>query len=38
MINKKFNEELKKNFYMEDVYNWKSKNKVYLLERLENIV
>lgn len=42
LINKKStqrmpnDEELKKNFYMEDVYNWKSKNKVYLLERLEN--
>lgn len=42
MINKKStqrmpnNEELRKHFYEEDVYNWKSKNKIYLLERLEN--
>lgn len=42
LINKKStqrmpnDEEFKKNFYEEDVYNWKSKNKLYLLERLEN--
>lgn len=29
-------EEFKKNFIENDVYSWKGKNKIYLLERLEN--
>ncbi|KGK86562.1 DUF262 domain-containing protein [Clostridium sp. HMP27] len=29
-------DEFRKKFYEESVYNWKSKNKIYLLERLEN--
>jgi uncharacterized protein with ParB-like and HNH nuclease domain len=42
LINKKStqrlpnNEEFRMSFFEEDVYNWKSKNKLYLLERLEN--
>lgn len=42
LINKKSSqrfpddEEFRKNFYEQQVYNWKSKNKLYLLERLEN--
>lgn len=42
LINKKSSqrmpddEEFKKNFYEQQVYTWKSKNKIYLLERLEN--
>ena len=29
-------DEFKKSFIEEDIYSWKSKNKLYLLERLEN--
>ncbi len=29
-------EEFKKNFYDQEIYSWKSKNKIYILERLEN--
>ncbi|AVQ37490.1 DUF262 domain-containing protein [Clostridium botulinum] len=42
LINKKSTQrmpndkEFQKNFYEENVYSWKSKNKIYLLERLEN--
>lgn len=28
--------EFKRNFFENNIYNWKSKNKLYLLERLEN--
>lgn len=29
-------EEFKRNFYDQEIYNWKSKNKIYIMERLEN--
>lgn len=29
-------EEFKKNFYDQEIYSWKSKNKIYILERIEN--
>lgn len=30
------NDEFKRSFFEEDIYSWKGKNKIYLLERLEN--
>lgn len=30
------NDEFKRCFFEEDIYSWKGKNKIYLLERLEN--
>ena len=29
-------EEFKRNFFETDIYHWKGKNKIYLLERIEN--